>query len=128
MRAIHFSSTDTHMFPGLLYLQVTSLVTTAPHLVADWRSHFYSIRRWFFSANLLLILHVAITASLVLDRATLYPTLVAQSLLLIVNVVGIANDNPKVQLAVVLVALGTQIFGFGSVFFAFVEQGAQVAT
>jgi hypothetical protein len=112
------------LFPGLLYMQVTSLVTTAPQSVTDWRSHFDSIRRWFLSANVLLILHTAITASLVLPTTTLYATLAAQSLLLVVNLVGIVNANSRVQLAIVLVALATQIFGFGSVFFAFGDQGA----
>ena len=35
------------LFPGLLYMQVTSLVATEPQSVTDWSVHFYSIRRWF---------------------------------------------------------------------------------
>lgn len=107
------------LFPGLLYLQVTSLVTTTPHAIADWRAHFYSVRRWFFSANILLILHTAVTISLVRIDASLLPVLVAQSLLLIINIVGVLNAHPKVHIAIVFAALAIQIFGFGTVFFAF---------
>ena len=112
------------LFPGLLYIQVTALVTTAPRNVSDWRSHFYSVRRWFFSVNILLLLHTVITASLALAVPSLYAVLVAQSVLLIVNIVGLLNDNPKVHWVIVLLALATQIFGFGSAFFVLGEPGA----
>jgi len=87
--------------------------------IADWRAHFYSVRRWFFSANILLILHTAVTISLVRIDASLLPVLVAQSLLLIINIVGVLNAHPKVHIAIVFAALAIQIFGFGTVFFAF---------
>jgi hypothetical protein len=53
-----------------------------------------------------------------------YPVLAAQSLLLIINTVGVLNANPKLHLAIVLLALATQVFGFGTVFFAFGEGDA----
>ena len=112
------------LFPGLLYIQVTSLVTTTPQNVTDWHAHFYSVRRWFFCANILLILHTVVTASLVLSGASLYPLLIAQSLVLIINIVGVVNANPKVHLVIVLLALATQVFGFGTVFFVFDEPGS----
>jgi hypothetical protein len=112
------------LFPGLLYMQVTSLVTTTPDDIADWREHFYSIRRWFLSANILLILHTTITASLVLSPRSFYAMLIAQSFLLVVNIIGIVSANPRAQLTIVLVALTTQVFGFGSVFFVFGDDGA----
>jgi hypothetical protein len=112
------------LFPVLLYLQVTSLVTTAPQHVSDWRTHFYDVRVWFLSANIVLLIHTAVTASLVLESTSLYSVLVAQSLLLVVNVVGLLSANTRVQLGVVLLALAGQIFGFGSVFFTIGEPGA----
>ena len=112
------------LFPGLLYIQVTSLVTTTPQDVADWRAHFYSVRRWFLSANILLILHTVITVSFVRTEGPLYAVLAAQSLLLVINVVGLATANPKVHLAIVLLALTIQAFGIGTMFFAFGPQSS----
>lgn len=111
------------LFPGLLYIQVTSLVTTTPQDVADWRTHFYSVRRWFLSANVLLLLHTAVTVSFVRADASLYPVLAVQSLLIVVNVVGLVSANPRLHLAIVLLVLTAQIFGFGSMFFAFGPSG-----
>jgi hypothetical protein len=107
------------LFPGLLYMQVISLVTTTPQDIADWRTHFYSVRRWFFSANILLLLHSAITLSLVPAVASLYPVLAVQAVLLVINIVGVLSANPKLHLAIVLLALVIQGLGFGTMFFAF---------
>jgi hypothetical protein len=50
--------------------------------------------------------------------------LAAQSLLLVINVVGVLSANSKLHLAIVLLALVTQVFGFGAAFFAFGPSGS----
>ena len=107
------------LFPGLLYIQVTSLVTTTPQDVVDWRAHFYSLRRWFFSANILLILHTAAMVSVIRAELPLYPVLAGESVLVAINVVGLVTANQKVHFAIVLLALAIQALGFGTMFFAF---------
>src|SRR2546427_7257412 len=61
------------LVPGLLFLQATALVTTNPSAVASWRDHFFDIRRWFFSVDIVLILHSVITSSLLRDVPLLHP-------------------------------------------------------
>lgn len=107
------------LFPGLLYIQVVSLVTTTPQDVADWRTHFYAVRRWFLSANILLLLHNAITISLVAAVAPLYPVLAVQAVLIVINIVGVLSANPRLHLAIALLVVTIQALGFGTMFFAF---------
>ncbi len=51
------------LVPGLLFLQATALVTTNPSAVDSWRDHFFGIRSWFFSVDVVLILHSVTTSS-----------------------------------------------------------------
>jgi hypothetical protein len=110
----------TLLFPAVLYLQVTALVTTTPQTVRDWRAHFFEVRRWFFTANLILLAQTVVSATVMgaLTARSFYSTLVLQGILFAVNVIGLASANPRVHVAIVTVVLCAQTLGFGSIFFS----------
>lgn len=76
------------LFPAARYLQSTSLVTTNPSEITSWRDHFYSIRRWFFAINILLVLYAATTTAVLLGVPMFHVSRVPLALVLVLNVLG----------------------------------------
>ena len=105
------------LFPATLYLQSTALVTTRPDAVSSWRDHFFGIRIWFFSINLFLILHTIISSSLLLGVPFLHLSRLPFVVMLILNVLGVTSDNPRLHAVIAAFALLSQILGFGLVLF-----------
>jgi hypothetical protein len=105
------------LFPATLYLQSTALVTTSPTEVASWRDHFYGIRTWFLSINLLLLFHYFIDTWLLLGVPVLHPSRLPLVAMIILNVFGVASDNPRLHAVIAVIALLAQILGFGVVLF-----------
>lgn len=112
------------LFPGTLYLQSTALVTTTPSEIVSWRDHFYRIRRWFFSINIALILHVVISTRFLVGLPLLDRSRLPLLIVFVLNLVGIASANPRLHAAIAIVTLLRQILGFGRVWF---EPGAPFA-
>jgi hypothetical protein len=111
-------------FPGILYLQSTALVTTNPSAVSSWREHFYSIRVWFFGINLLLVSHVILTSLLLLDAPPFAASNPLLALVAIASIAGIVSERPRVQAAIAVALLLTQVLGFGVLWF---QPGVSVA-
>lgn len=105
------------LFPGTLYLQCTSLVTSAPQEVPSWRDHFYDIRRWFLAINLVLVAHAFITSAIFLSVPVLDLSRVPIFVLLVFNVAGLFSADPRLHALIVVVALLANILGFGAVWF-----------
>ena len=42
--------------PAILFLQANALVTAQPGTIPSWKDHFWTIRRWFFGSDVVLIL------------------------------------------------------------------------
>lgn len=105
------------LFPATLYLQCTSLVTTDPAAVSSWREHFYKIRPWFFSINLFLIAHTFISSAIILRLPVLHVSRIPLLVVFLLNVLGVKSANPRLHGALSVVALLTQVLGFGAVLF-----------
>jgi len=105
------------LFPGTLYLQCTALVTTTPGEIAGWREHFYSIRLWFFTINLVLIAHVSISSTILLAVPLLDISRVPLAVVFLLNIVGLASANPRLHGVLVVTAFLTNVLGFGAVWF-----------
>ena len=99
-------------WPVVLYLQVTSLVSRQPELVADWRVHFYEQRRWFFGANILIGLLPFGSFLLLGGNPVAIP--ISAGLLVVVaySVVGLATDNAKIQGIIAITAAIGVVLGF----------------
>jgi hypothetical protein len=102
--------------PIILYLQATALVTTSPQDVESWEEHFYEIRPWFFSGNIVicgtLLFGRMMSPDILLPSVTL--GLIALAAL---ATIGIATNNRRVHGVLAVMALSIQILGFGTAMF-----------
>jgi hypothetical protein len=103
--------------PALLFLQATALATTNPSGIGSWREHFFQIRRWFFSVDIILILHSVVTASLLREIPLLHPFRALQAAGLTISILGAASASPRLHAAIAPMALVFQSLGLGSLFF-----------
>jgi hypothetical protein len=104
-------------FPGILYLQSTALVTTAPGEIPSWREHFYRIRRWFLTINIVLNLHVLVSSSLLLAVPLLDASRLPLLVVFALNVAGIVSANHRLHGVIAIVVLAAQVLGFGRLWF-----------
>lgn len=44
--------------PAVVFLQANALVTPQPAAIEDWRDHYWSVKKWFFGSNMLLVLGI----------------------------------------------------------------------
>ncbi len=102
------------LFPAALYLQSTSLVTTNPSEITSWRDHFYSIRRWFFAINILLVPYAATTTAVLLGVPLFHVSRVPLALVLVLNVLGVVSARPRLHLAIAVIVFLAQVLGFGN--------------
>ncbi len=105
------------LFPAILYLQCTALVTTAPSDVTSWRDHFYSIRRWFFAINLVLIAHRFVSSLVLLEEPLLGPSRIPLLIVFSLSLLGVVSASARLHGAIVVIALLTNVLGFGAVYF-----------
>jgi hypothetical protein len=105
------------LVPSLLFLQVTALVTTAPADVTSWRAHFFGIRRWFFLADVALMLHAIISSSVIRGLPLLHPFRAVQGAGLALSIAGAASASPRLHAALAPLALLLQSLGLGTLFF-----------
>ena len=103
--------------PSFLFLQATALVTKNPNGVNSWRDHFFEIRTWFFSVDVVLILHSIITASLLRNIPLLHPFRALQAVGLTLSILGVASASPHLHATIAPLALAFQSLGLGSLFF-----------
>mgnify|MGYP001415316145 CR=1 FL=1 len=105
------------LFPGMLYLQSTALVTTSPGDVQSWREHFFEIRGWFFGINIMLATHGAISSSLLLGLPLLGLSTLPYVWMIVLNVLGARSASPRLHEVIAVLALLTQFLGYGLVLF-----------
>ena len=98
-------------WPVVLYLQVTSLVTRQPELIIDWRTHFYSQRRWFFGANICLQLISTGFVHLLATNSGAGTLDIARLVFLALSIVGLATDNAKAHGIIVVGIVITLVLG-----------------
>jgi hypothetical protein len=103
--------------PALLYLQATALVTRAPQDVADWKDHFFEIRRWFFTINVVLVSVSSIGSYMIGGVPLTHPLRPIQGLLLAASLLGLASEDERLHTFVALASLLLVVLGFGGVFF-----------
>ena len=92
-------------------------MTTAPNEIRDRNEHFYGIRRWFFGINLLLIGHALLSSWAIMGMPVLDVSRVPLVVVFVLNIVGVFSANPRLHGFLVVIALLTNLVGFGSVWF-----------
>ena len=103
--------------PALLFLQVHTLLTAHPDAVADWRSHFWRIRRWFFAVNAALALLTSLLVLVVVgSREVAVAALLALNLL--VSIAGFASAGERLHRVLAIAYLLILSLGLGNLFLA----------
>lgn len=102
--------------PGIIFPQAHALVTTHPHAVTDWRAPFWSIRRFFFVANVIQIVVNFVTVYFI--SGVPFPSVEAAPLTMIflLSVVGAASTSERVHAVVAVLAFLNLTLGFGVLF------------
>lgn len=99
--------------PAVVFIQANALITPQPSSVVDWKNHFWSIRRWFFAANMFLAVGVfaGITLSAGADASGYRYGPVAAGLLL--SIVGFRSSSERVHGVLAVFATLSLATGFG---------------
>lgn len=100
--------------PAILFLQAHTLVSAHPDAVHDWKTHFWSVRRWFFAANIVYIL--TLLASLVRLNAVAVSAvgLLPFAIVLGFSITGLVSQNERVHGAIAIVASCNLALGFAA--------------
>lgn len=93
------------MIPGLIYFTACALIPEQAAAVDSWRSHYYSVRRRFFSGLLALALVISLGTAAVLDLSWLHPARVAHFLGMAYGLLGASSSNERVHAGLALVTL-----------------------
>lgn len=84
--------------PAIMYLQMTSLVSDRPNEISDWRMHFYNQRQWFFILNAILgAIAIALSLGGYSDTPRRIISAAGYSFFLILSLMGIFSDNPRLH-------------------------------
>lgn len=100
--------------PALLFLQVSSLVGDTPYQVTNWRTHFYSQRKWFFGIQVIAgaLASIVWTGFIPASAARLIPAL-SYAFLTVLAIVGFFSENPRVHGVIVSIAVIFNILYYG---------------
>ena len=100
--------------PIVLYLQLDSLVTHHPREITDWKTHYYSERRWFFGLNIFIAIlafyHMAFIGHP--EPANLIGVLWV-SIVLIFSIVGFRSEQHNTHMVIAIVAWVLQLLFLG---------------
>jgi len=102
--------------PTVFALQVSTMVTRAPEGVANWRSHFWSIRKWFFAANA--VIPIANLGNAFIQNLAAPTNIAIFSVLIGLSTAGFLSRNERVHALVVVTWLVTMVAGAGALFLA----------
>ena len=102
--------------PGVLFLQVHTLLTAHPEKVSDWSSHFWEVRRWFFSANVLLVALSALNLYVVSETMFPSPEAIPLGIILLFSAAGIFSASERLHGVIAVVAFVNLGLGFGAIF------------
>ncbi|MCR9095903.1 MAG: hypothetical protein NXI30_16905 [bacterium] len=83
--------------PALLYFNVCALIPDDPSEVTSWRSHYFAVRRRFFSGVCLWVIAIGSAGTFVLGIPLLHPLRGIQAAVLAAGVAGALSDEPKVH-------------------------------
>jgi hypothetical protein len=102
--------------PGILYLQAHALVTANPQTITDWRTHYWSIRPFFFTANVLMLVVNFVSVYIISDVPFPSPETIPLTLILLLSILGVASSNERIHAVIATFAFLNLILGFGVLF------------
>jgi hypothetical protein len=106
--------------PAVLFLQANALVTSQPGAIENWKEHFWSVRKWFFGSNVILMLGTSVLSSqeaypeseLLLSRYVPLPSAIG----FLLSIVGYSSSSERVHGVLATVAIITVLLGWGARF------------
>jgi hypothetical protein len=112
--------------PVLLYLQASSLVTSSPDSIVDWRGHFYEVRRRFFGLNILFALALLAAPALAIGRLPPLSVYLVAATIIVLSIFGFRSTSHRVQGVVALVAALLNLVTIVSLMLAPLQMGPAV--
>jgi len=109
------------ILPSFLHFMAATIMPSSPDNVESWREFYFSIRRRYFGAWIVLAFLVALTFSIILDHPVLHPSRAGQVALLVLGVIGLSSDHPSVHAGIAIAAL---LMGAASVLVLFARPGS----
>lgn len=90
------------IIPGIVFIQVISLLGDNPNSISDWRKHFYEQRKWFFGLNATAGGTLVIWLFAVYSTTPIHPQiapLLIYTLITALSVAACFTENPKFHAA-----------------------------
>ena len=104
------------IIPGIVFMQVISLLSDNPASIGDWREHFYDQRRWFFGLN------AAVGGALILWLIVIYSStsltvqvvpIIAYASITVLSLAACFIENPRFHATFVSLVGGFIVLYFG---------------
>ena len=94
--------------PALIYFNACTLIPQNPSAIESWSTYYYSVRRQFFVGQVLWVLVVAASTTVVLHMPWFHPARLSQTAFLLVFAMGAVFDSQRVHsgLALCSIAIG----------------------
>ena len=98
--------------PSIVFLQANALVTSQPHQIEDWKKHYWSVKGWFFGANVLYVVTVFLQSTYglaaELDGIRRY---LPPAIGLTLSIVGVRSSSERIHGALAVVGLLNALAG-----------------
>lgn len=85
------------VYPCILYAMSELMLPMASRPETDWRAHFLSVRRWYFSLQAILVLAGVMLTWLMLSVPLLHPYRLVQLGILILSLLALTTERLRVQ-------------------------------
>lgn len=96
-----------------MHLQLHSLVSNNPDEITDWRSHFYSQRRWFFGLNTILAALAGFNfTNIFISAPPAALPIIAYTFIGVLSIAGFISDNTRLH-----AVIATTVAGFSIVYY-----------
>jgi hypothetical protein len=102
--------------PAIIFLQANALVTPQPGEVDDWRDHFWSVKKWFFGANMLYVLGVFLLSTYGLAaELEVVQRYTAPAIGMTLSIVGYRSSSERVHGVLAVVGILNVVAGTGRI-------------
>jgi len=89
-------------YPCILYAMSELMLPMAARPDTDWKAHFLSVRRWYFSLQAMLVVSGSMLTWLMLSVPLLHPYRLVQLGLLLLSLLALTTERMRLQLWIVI--------------------------
>ena len=85
------------LIPCSMFAATELLVPMGTTPDTDWRTHYFKVRRWFFAILIVFTLIATFESRVLLDVPLTHPYRINQLAMLVLQIIGFTNANPRIQ-------------------------------